>query len=264
MIKTIVLVLLLGSVAWGQYVDTLYRLQYKNSDVMLFGSSVNVRQHDVIFIGEMDSVYIVKKGDIDYIKTPNGYILFEKLTISRIKEEESNKTHRVTLIAMGNFFGKHKYSVGDFYSEEKVQIWGAPSFELDFEIFKNNAFQETIDLKLGFGVEYMLPRSGSNINGKFSFMPFFGVVKLCITKNDDISPAIVGRFGWNGYFGDAEYKGVANLKGSKYYAVGLSILFGGYFEVRGMIASSQGYSETSFGRVNIKFDRIDAGIGVVF
>jgi hypothetical protein len=264
LIKCLIIIVLALCTGFAQEADTLYRLKYKNSDTMLFGNGVNVRKLDVEFRGYHDSIHIVNKRDIDYIKTPHGYILFEKLTISRLKEEESNKSHRITLIAMGNIFGKYKYTLGDFYTEEKVAIWGAPSFEADFEIFKNNAFQEVIDLKLGFGVEYQLPRGGRGITGKFNFMPFFAVVKLCITKNDDISPALLGRFGWNAFFGDDEFKGGANLKGSKYVSVGLAILFGGYFEVRGMISSNHGYSETGLGRVNVRFDKIDAGIGVVF
>jgi hypothetical protein len=244
--------------------DTIFRLKYKYSDVMLFGSSINIRNTDVVFTSWEDSIFIVRKPLIEYIKTPNGYILFEKVRKDSVPIL-GDKSLRITFLAFGQFLGKEEEFIpGISYFEKETQIFGSGSLELDFEMWQDLGFQEIIDLKLGLGVEYQLPRSGNDITGKFNFAPFFSLAKLTILKNDLISPSFIGRYGSNFFLGDLEFRNNLSLQGSKYYAVGFSITFSRSFEVRGMFSYNRGYILHDEGKITIIYKNLDAGIGYIF
>lgn len=243
--------------------DTIYRLKYKNSNEMVFGKGVNVRTYDVEFITYEGSIY-VNKASVDYIKTPNGYILFEPVKpVSAIKEH-TNKSWRVIISAVGHLNNTQKIFWGNFYDEREFEFHGAGSLEADFELFTGLDFQDIVDIKLGFGSEYVIPRTGESINGKVGFFNFFASGKFCVLKKELFSPSFRGRIGYGYIFGDGFYKQGNEFEGSKYFAVGGGLEVLNRIDLFCYYSFNRGYVLHPLQKIEIRFERLDVGIGVIF
>lgn len=253
-----VFILLLPLKVFSQEPDSIYRVMFFDSErEMLFGTSI--KMHDsVIELLEFNTGknIFIKKELIDYIKTPHGYISFDgkirKVSLS------GNRSIRVILLGGTGISGKYNY-LGDKY---KDHISGAGSLEIDFNPWRSKKLQST-DFRFGIGAEYLVPRGIKNINGKLSFLSFFGLAKVCFMNGEEVSPGIYSRYGVNSFMGSVDFPGNENLSGSYYFSAGLYLAFNSKFEIRGAYTINKGYIEVNKIQNVVKYQTFDVNFGVV-
>lgn len=228
---------------------------YDTEKEMLFGSSVKI--HDsVVELKDFNTgkSIFVKKAEIDYVKTPNGYITFNpkirKVALS------VNRTVRVILLGSTGILGRYNY-LGDGYND---QFNGAGSFEIDYNPLTVSRKLNSLDLRFGFGTEYQIPREIKNINGKISFFSFFGVAKICFMNDEDVSPGIYSRYGMNSFRGTNDFPDNKQLSGSSYLSAGLYLSYKHKYELRGAYTVNNGFINNN---QIIKYQTFDIILGVV-
>lgn len=243
-------------------VDTIYRLKYKNSYEMVFGKGVNVRTYDVEFYS-FDEPVIAKKSEIDYIKTPNGYIIFNPPKAEIIKRQR-NKSWRIIIGAAAHLNNTQKIFWAGNYDERKFEFHGSGFLEADFELLQGFPFQKIIDFKLGFGTEYVIPRTGETISGKLGFFNAFASVKLTILKEEMFSPSGIARLGYGYPFGNKQYKSGMDFEGAKYFAFGGGLTALKRVFVFCLYSFNKAYIMHPLEKMELHFERLDVGLGIVF
>jgi len=113
--------------------------------------------------------------------------------------------------------GNHQASVGGLVGNEDVQV--GFSFSGEFLYALHDFFE------FGIGIEYQIVRRQVRFAGNFNFAPIYAVVRIPFDLGL-FTPFLIGRVGYNFFFGDIEYTGTYGvLSGGLYYAVGGGIDF---------------------------------------
>lgn len=94
-----------------------------------------------------------------------------------------------------------------------------------FSIEAFNFLSENIGV--GVGITYQTPRRQKNFEGDFYFIPVYGAIKIR-TKPDPSNTYfyLLGQLGYNGFYGDTNYKGSGTLTGGMYSGIGGGVSFG--------------------------------------
>jgi hypothetical protein len=253
----LLLLILFPVILSAQGIDTTFRVQYKDNRPEIFGTDMKIVQ-SVIKFKEMFTGKIINipKADIEYIKTPNGYIFFEE-KIYRL-DYATNKMVRFFLFGGANFFGNY-VTEGNTY---RPKISGSGSMEIDLSLLQNRELMKTFDFKVGLGAEYQFANSITNIPGKFNFISFFGTTSLCFLNEEPICPKLFARYGTNILHGSADYPGNENFSGSFYLSAGLGVFFAHRFEIRAAYTMNKAYVERNQVKSPINYRTLDLNLGV--
>lgn len=135
-----------------------------------------------------------------------------------------------------DFNGDHEFSGYGSTLSGEVDTGVALSMELFASINPN--------IDLGGGVIVQLPRTVElyGTSGKFSFIPFYGMIRVKSDSNG-MAPYGIGQIGYNLFNGDSDYKGDADLNGGLYYGLGAGILFNKRFLLELLYSVNQGEVE---------------------
>ena len=159
------------------------------------------------------------------------------------------------------FLGKHEVSILGISGTADVNIGFSFSPELLYAFHDN--------FEAGIGLEYQIGRSQTKFPGDFNFASLYGVVIFPLELGP-ITPFILGRIGYNLFFGDYNYTGPMSLDGGLYFAVGGGISFL-TFKIADKPRSiflestySQNYGSASYigYTANVIYSKIDVFLGV--
>ena len=135
---------------------------------------------------------------------------------------EDNNVHEykwLGKVKLGSqILGDHKTAYQDSYYSKDSLIGISLGAEFFYALHEN--------ITVGIGFEYQIPREQNQIPGGFNFLPIFAVIRLPFPL-ELFEPYAVGRFGYNFFFGDDQYKGTgagnSNLEGGIYYSIGSGV-----------------------------------------
>ena len=154
--------------------------------------------------------------------------------------------------------GDHEISGEGVNDSEDVDI----GISMSGEIFRS--IGDKIDI--GGGITYQFPRSLSDYDGDFNFVPLYGMARLKILEGKKVTPYVVGQLGYSFYFGDSDYEGSADLEGDIYYAIGGGAIFDSGILLEVLYSVSSGtYDVSEFNvELDIEYSVITIAVGYVF
>jgi len=152
--------------------------------------------------------------------------------------------------------GDHKRSVGAWSVTEDIETGVCAALEL--------ATQDTRDAEVGVGVEYQVPRELSDDPGEeFNFIPLYFYGKA-YGRSGGSTAFLLGRFGYNLYEGNDDYKGSADLEGGLYYAIGVGLMTTGTAEIELTYVVNTGIRDYGTTDVDVEYSRVSIGVSVAF
>ena len=176
--------------------------------------------------------------------------------------------------------GKHKtdgqYMI-DYFSYTATtaeDVNDGVSLSVEQVIYANNNYG------LGGGIAYQIERELKDYEGKFNFIPIYGLAKLRTVPRDIYQPSfyLTGQLGYNILEGDRDYKGKDGvLDGGLYYGIGGGLSFkngflfellysvnNGSYEAQGVGYDGYGYFFPYKINVDIEYSLIRLSIGYSF
>ncbi|UCB47065.1 MAG: hypothetical protein JSV25_06530 [Spirochaetota bacterium] len=114
--------------------------------------------------------------------------------------------------------GNHKTVYQDSFYSIDTMIGVSSGAEFFYALHEN--------INVGVGFEYQIPREQNQNPGGFNFLPIFAVIRFPFSL-ELFEPYAIGRFGFNFFFGDDQYRGTgagnSNLEGGIYYSIGSGV-----------------------------------------
>ncbi|MCK6543288.1 hypothetical protein L6Q79_11475 [bacterium] len=115
----------------------------------------------------------------------------------------------------------------------------------------------------GGGIQYQLPRGAKDANGKFNFVPIYGVATFFPEYGNGAYGKVT--LGYNLHMGDSDYKGSGELSGGLCYGLGGGYILNKKFFVEAMYSINKGGYEISDFDLSgdVTYSRITVGVGIV-
>jgi len=152
--------------------------------------------------------------------------------------------------------GDHEYSSGPWSLTEDIETGVSAALEL--------ATQDTRDAQVGVGIEYQVPRELSDHpDREFNFIPLYFYAKM-YGRSGGSTAFLLGRFGYNLYEGNSDYKGSADLEGGLYYSVGVGLIASGTAEIELTYVVNTGIRDYGTTDVDVEYSRVSFGVSVAF
>lgn len=163
--------------------------------------------------------------------------------------------------------GKHKVSGAGLSGSEAVDNGTSVSFEI--------APVNDEGIGIGAGITYQLPRNQKDYEGKFNFVPIYGLIKIC-SPPSEASPYFIGQLGYNLlYEGDKDYTGEEmSLSGGTYYGIGAGLILQDEFQIEVLYSVNKGEGSYPGGYVygwyvppftiDVEYSKISLSIGFCF
>ena len=155
--------------------------------------------------------------------------------------------------------GDHESSAGNWSATEDTEAGVSAALEV--------ATRSTRDAELGVGIEYQVPRELEDDPDKeFSFIPVYFFAKI-YAKSRGSTAFLLGRFGYNLYDGNTQYKGSDDLEGGLYLAVGLGLIATGGAEIEVAYVLNSGTRDDGVAGapdVDVEYSRFSIGVSVAF
>ncbi|MFH1282198.1 MAG: hypothetical protein ABII27_00860 [bacterium] len=202
----------------------------------------------------------------------------EKIEASQLSEPTLNRNETILKIGI-DISGKHKsdgtitYNDYPFSVSLNEDVKDGVSFTGEYISYMNDHFG------LGGGITYQIPRKESDYDGKFNFIPIYGLFKLRTVPQTIDQPSFyfTGQLGYNVFAGDSDYKLGGSLDGGLYYGLGGGLQFknGLLFELLYSVNNgSYEYSESGYDwyygwytykeEIDIEYKMIRLSIGYAF
>ncbi|MHC4502499.1 MAG: hypothetical protein ACYTFI_04265 [Planctomycetota bacterium] len=152
--------------------------------------------------------------------------------------------------------GDHKVSADTWNTTIDTEAGVSVALEL--------ATQDTRDAEVGVGAEYQMLRELSDYpDDEFNFIPVYFYAKM-YARSGGSTAFLLGRFGYNLYEGNADYKGSADLEGGLYYSVGVGLIASGTAEIELAYVVNNGVRAYGTSDVDVEYSRVSIGVSVVF
>ena len=163
--------------------------------------------------------------------------------------------------AIDNIKGELRFKLGfhfrSRYLTDDLDRYPIPNFLLSSELLLLNKY-----INFGLGAIYQFLTYIGVEQGKFGFLPLFGVLELNLKPSAKFEPSIVAHMGYNTLYGDenfkdGEYITGASLKGGLYYGFGFHFkdklfLLEFLFKVnKGSVSKTGAYKDSSTNEMRI-------------
>ena len=121
------------------------------------------------------------------------------------------------------------------------------------------------NIDIGGGMIFQLPRKAKlyGAEGKFNFIPFYGLVRLK-SSSSHVAPYGIVQIGYNLFLADTNYKGDADLRGGLYYGVGGGVIIKKMFSIELLYSENNGEAEYAGYTLDVKNTQFTLNFGFNF
>ncbi len=174
----------------------------------------------------------------------------------------------IFVLFMNSSFAQIKVGV-DLNGEHKISGEGVSEteeVETGFSFGVENFWEVDSMISFGLGTEYQIGRSQVDFDGDFRFESIYGVIKLNINskKSKGTPTYILGRFGYNFFYGDSDYTGGIfgfDLGNGFCFGVGGGLSFNEKVNIEAIYSINNGVAEIENLDFDIKYSRIIISVG---
>lgn len=119
-------------------------------------------------------------------------------------------------------------------------------------------------LDLGGGITLQSPRSQTDYEGDFGFIPFYFAMRARFLDRDT-TPYFIGQLGYNFFYGDSDYKGTgiyeADLDGGLYWGLGGGVIIQKHFLIELLYTENNGTASTVGYDFDVKYSKFTLSFG---